>query len=59
MILLWDFISHHNIWRDAHVPQNTFHYYHPESRGLDFASMMEDIKVRKLDDDLNVFLNCK
>ncbi|CAA2983700.1 aspartate aminotransferase, mitochondrial [Olea europaea subsp. europaea] len=37
-------VNHHNIWRDAHVPQNTFHYYHPESRGLDFASMMEDIK---------------
>ncbi|KAL0354028.1 UNVERIFIED_CONTAM: Aspartate aminotransferase, mitochondrial [Sesamum angustifolium] len=36
--------NHHNIWRDAHVPQRTFHYYHPQSRGLDFASMMDDIK---------------
>ncbi|THG20553.1 aspartate aminotransferase, mitochondrial [Camellia sinensis] len=36
--------NHHNIWRDAHVPQRTFHYYHPESRGLDFAAMMDDIK---------------
>lgn len=36
--------NHHNIWRDAHVPQKTYHYYHPESRGLDFSAMMEDIK---------------
>ncbi|KAH0448253.1 hypothetical protein IEQ34_022053 [Dendrobium chrysotoxum] len=36
--------NHHNIWRDAHVPQRTFHYYHPETRGLDFAAMMDDIK---------------
>ncbi|CAN4105073.1 unnamed protein product [Withania somnifera] len=36
--------NHHNIWRDAHVPQRTYHYYHPESKGLDFAAMMDDIK---------------
>ncbi|KAJ8438195.1 hypothetical protein Cgig2_001913 [Carnegiea gigantea] len=36
--------NHHNIWRDAHVPQKTYHYYHPESRGLDFSAMMDDIK---------------
>ncbi|KAG0454760.1 hypothetical protein HPP92_024052 [Vanilla planifolia] len=36
--------NHHNIWRDAHVSQRTFHYYHPETRGLDFAAMMDDIK---------------
>ncbi|GAB2274709.1 L-asparaginase 1 [Dionaea muscipula] len=36
--------NHHNIWRDAHVPQKTFRYYHPESKGLDFASLIEDIK---------------
>ncbi|XAR49534.1 Aspartate transaminase [Bertholletia excelsa] len=36
--------NHHNIWRDAGVPQRAFHYYHPESRGLDFAAMMDDIK---------------
>ncbi|GMH12630.1 hypothetical protein Nepgr_014471 [Nepenthes gracilis] len=36
--------NHHNIWRDAHVTQKTFHYYHPESRGLDFAAMIDDIK---------------
>ncbi|XP_017982313.1 PREDICTED: aspartate aminotransferase, mitochondrial isoform X2 [Theobroma cacao] len=38
--------NHHNIWRDAQVPQKTYHYYHPESRGLDFATMMDDIKVK-------------
>ncbi|PIA33977.1 hypothetical protein AQUCO_03900093v1 [Aquilegia coerulea] len=36
--------NHHNIWRDALVPQRTFHYYHPETKGLDFASLMDDIK---------------
>lgn len=36
--------NHHNIWRDAQVSQKTYHYYHPESRGLDFSGMMEDIK---------------
>ncbi|GJM90699.1 hypothetical protein PR202_ga07004 [Eleusine coracana subsp. coracana] len=36
--------NHHNIWRDANVPQNKFTYYHPESRGLDFSGLMSDIK---------------
>ncbi|XP_060188892.1 aspartate aminotransferase, mitochondrial [Lycium barbarum] len=36
--------NHHNIWRDAHVTQRTYHYYHPETKGLDFAAMMDDIK---------------
>ncbi|CAL5038925.1 unnamed protein product [Urochloa decumbens] len=36
--------NHHNIWRDAHVPIKTFTYYHPESRGLDFSGLMDDIK---------------
>ncbi|MED6193212.1 L-asparaginase 1 [Stylosanthes scabra] len=36
--------NHHNIWRDAGVPMKTFRYYHPESRGLDFSGLMEDIK---------------
>ncbi|CAM8896582.1 unnamed protein product [Rhodiola kirilowii] len=36
--------NHHNIWRDAHVPERTYHYYHPETKGLDFASLMDDIK---------------
>ncbi|KAL8130089.1 hypothetical protein V2J09_019244 [Rumex salicifolius] len=36
--------NHHNIWRDARVSQKTYHYYHPESRGLHFSAMMDDIK---------------
>ncbi|KAK9689957.1 hypothetical protein RND81_09G094200 [Saponaria officinalis] len=36
--------NHHNIWRDAHVPEKTYHYYHPETKGLDFSAMMDDIK---------------
>ncbi|MBA0683219.1 hypothetical protein Goari_024891 [Gossypium aridum] len=38
--------NHHNIWRDAQVPQKTYHYYHPESKGLDFAAMIDDIKAK-------------
>ncbi|PPD94203.1 hypothetical protein GOBAR_DD08783 [Gossypium barbadense] len=40
--------NHHNIWRDAQVPQKTYHYYHPESKGLDFAAMIDDIKGMSL-----------
>nr|GMC76834.1 aspartate aminotransferase, mitochondrial [Ipomoea batatas] len=36
--------NHHNIWRDANVTQKTYRYYHPESKGLDFTGMMDDIK---------------
>ncbi|XP_031477675.1 aspartate aminotransferase, mitochondrial-like [Nymphaea colorata] len=36
--------NHHNIWRDAHVTQRTFHYYHHQSKGLDFGKLMEDVK---------------
>lgn len=36
--------NHHNIWRDSGVPLKTFRYYHPESRGLDFSGLMDDIK---------------
>ncbi|GAA0143356.1 transaminase [Lithospermum erythrorhizon] len=36
--------NHHNIWRDADVQQNTFRYYLPETRGLDYNGFMEDIK---------------
>ncbi|RVW40917.1 Aspartate aminotransferase, mitochondrial [Vitis vinifera] len=36
--------NHHNIWRDAQVPGRTFHYYHPDSKGLHFAALMDDIK---------------
>ncbi|KAL6629388.1 hypothetical protein ACP70R_029153 [Stipagrostis hirtigluma subsp. patula] len=35
---------HLNIWRDAQVPQRTFRYYHPKSKGLDFAGMIDDVK---------------
>ncbi|KAF8397143.1 hypothetical protein HHK36_016050 [Tetracentron sinense] len=38
--------SHHNIWRDAQVPQRIFHYYHPESKGLHFSALMDDVKVK-------------
>ncbi|KAL6629390.1 hypothetical protein ACP70R_029155 [Stipagrostis hirtigluma subsp. patula] len=36
--------NHLNIWRDAQVPLRTFRYYHPKSKGLDFAGMMDDVK---------------
>ncbi|PON94409.1 Aspartate/other aminotransferase [Trema orientale] len=36
--------NHHNIWRDANVPQRTFHYYHPDTKGLNFVALMDDIK---------------
>ncbi|XP_045811444.1 aspartate aminotransferase, mitochondrial [Trifolium pratense] len=35
--------NHHNIWRDSGVPIKTFRYYHPESKGLDFSGLMDDI----------------
>ncbi|KDP22788.1 hypothetical protein JCGZ_00375 [Jatropha curcas] len=36
--------NHHNIWRDAQVPQSTFHYYHPDMKGLNFSALMNDVK---------------
>ncbi|XP_034913602.1 aspartate aminotransferase, mitochondrial isoform X3 [Populus alba] len=36
--------NHHNIWRDALVPERTFHYYHPDSKGLNFSALMDDVK---------------
>ncbi|ESQ51654.1 hypothetical protein EUTSA_v10017723mg, partial [Eutrema salsugineum] len=40
--------NHHNIWRDADVPQKmlvkTYHYYHPETKGLNFSGLMDDVK---------------
>ncbi|XP_030927477.1 aspartate aminotransferase, mitochondrial-like isoform X2 [Quercus lobata] len=36
--------NHPNIWRDAQVPVRTFQYYHPVSKGLNFAALMDDIK---------------
>ena len=37
--------NHHNIWRDARVPAKAYRYYKPETRGLDFEGMMEDMSV--------------
>lgn len=37
--------NHHNIWRDAKVPAGEFRYYKPETRGLDYDGMLEDLKV--------------
>jgi len=37
--------NHHNIWNDSHVPWKEYRYYKPETKGLDFEGMMEDIKA--------------
>jgi hypothetical protein len=37
--------NHHNIWRDAGVSKQEFRYYKPQTRGLDFEGMMEDLEV--------------
>uniref|UniRef100_M4DP46 Aspartate aminotransferase n=1 Tax=Brassica campestris TaxID=3711 RepID=M4DP46_BRACM len=29
---------------NAQVPQKTYHYYHPETKGLDFKGLMDDVK---------------
>ncbi|KAG2496504.1 hypothetical protein HYH03_005329 [Edaphochlamys debaryana] len=36
--------NHFNIWRDAGVAFEKYRYYKPETRGLDFEGLMEDIK---------------
>mmetsp|Transcript_18541 Transcript_18541/g.31173 ORF Transcript_18541/g.31173 Transcript_18541/m.31173 type:complete len:428 (+) Transcript_18541:77-1360(+) len=36
--------NHHNIFADARVEEKTVRYYNPETKGLDFEGMMEDIK---------------
>lgn len=36
--------NHHNIWADARVQEQTYRYYKPETRGLDFDGLMTDIK---------------
>ncbi|GMI93070.1 aspartate aminotransferase 1 [Hibiscus trionum] len=36
--------NHRNIWRDVHVPDQTFRYYHPDSKSLNFAALMDDVK---------------
>ena len=37
--------NHHNIFRDAQVEQKGFRYYKPDTRGLDFEGLMEDLQV--------------
>lgn len=37
--------NHHSIWKDAGVPQQPYRYYKPETRGLDFEGLMEDVQV--------------
>ncbi|KAJ4704285.1 Aspartate aminotransferase [Melia azedarach] len=36
--------NHHNIWRDAQIRERTYHYYHHDSKGLNFAALIDDIK---------------
>ncbi|KAG2686144.1 hypothetical protein I3760_10G164000 [Carya illinoinensis] len=36
--------NHHNIWRDAQVPERSFRYYHPISKRLNFAALMDDVE---------------
>jgi len=37
--------SYHKIWRDALVPERTCHYYYPDSKGLNFAALLDDVRV--------------
>lgn len=39
--------NHFNIWRDAGVEWAKYRYYKPDTRGLDFEGLMEDIHVRR------------
>ena len=39
--------NHHNIWRDAGVERAEYRYYKPETRGLDFEGLMEDLSQAK------------
>ncbi|TXG58942.1 hypothetical protein EZV62_016771 [Acer yangbiense] len=43
-IQLYSSCSHHNIWKDAQVPERTFHYYDPDSNGLNFSALIDDVK---------------
>ncbi|CAN1134205.1 Aspartate aminotransferase, mitochondrial, partial [Linum perenne] len=36
--------NHYNIWTNASVPTRIYRYYHPHSKGLDFAALMNDVK---------------
>eukprot|EP00240_Pyramimonas_obovata_P004874 CAMPEP_0118932816 /NCGR_PEP_ID=MMETSP1169-20130426/10635_1 /TAXON_ID=36882 /ORGANISM="Pyramimonas obovata, Strain CCMP722" /LENGTH=426 /DNA_ID=CAMNT_0006875517 /DNA_START=50 /DNA_END=1330 /DNA_ORIENTATION=- len=37
--------NHHNIFADAGVQEEIMRYYKPETKGLDFEGLMEDIKT--------------
>lgn len=39
----WD--NHHSIFRGSGIPTHTYRYYDPQTRGLDFTGLMEDISV--------------
>ena len=43
--------NHKNIFSDAGVPWAEYRYFEPKSIGLDFAGMIEDIKVPPLRTD--------
>ncbi|XP_019462769.1 PREDICTED: aspartate aminotransferase, mitochondrial-like isoform X1 [Lupinus angustifolius] len=36
--------NHHNIWGQAEIPIKTFHYYNRDTKGLDFAALINDVK---------------
>ncbi|XP_060176352.1 aspartate aminotransferase, mitochondrial-like [Lycium barbarum] len=36
--------NHHDIWRDSQVCTSTYHYYDPDTKGLQFQALMNDIK---------------
>uniref|UniRef100_K7KCQ3 Aminotransferase class I/classII large domain-containing protein n=1 Tax=Glycine max TaxID=3847 RepID=K7KCQ3_SOYBN len=51
--------NHHNIWRQAEIPVKTFHYYHPDTKGLDFAALLNDVKNRQYAlSFIGCFLSC-
>ena len=40
--------NHHNIWRDAGVEFGEYTYYKPETCGLNFEGLIQDLKVSLL-----------
>ena len=38
-------VNHYAIWRDAGVAQATYRYYDPETKGLDFAGLLDDLRA--------------
>ena len=37
--------NHHNIFNDAGVGKKEYRYYKPETKGLDFEGLIDDLKV--------------